>query len=343
MRNKHGIYLGVSPFHSSTVHLVRNPATVSITPRYHLVFDAKFSTVFSDGQFDPSIWTNLLSHGYKLHATVQLDSTGSIPILSDCIPFDAASTTLPSPEGTVPEEFVQPPTFHSPSSPKIPDDDKSTSLDSPISFDHADYLGSTPPSSSIEGAPPTDHPSLSPTEEVSSSTPAPRRYQRSTTGAPPDHLSILAYDAAHHIQRPPLPGSTQTVFHTNSGQKLPDVSREKIQNSYLANLQGSSLLTMCSTKHGTLHSFIAEHQQFLSYSIKGKPLVNYLNPAMLQSMINCTGTSTFTDGMNGPDSARFLRAMESEMSTLIDMDAFDVVKYLSKHKVISSVWVFKVK
>ena len=47
--------------------------------------------------------------------------------------------------------------------------------------------------------------------------------------------------------------------------------------------------------------------------------------------------------MNGLDSAGLLKAMESEMSTLIDMETFDVVKALSKHKVISSVWVFKVK
>ena len=94
---------------------------------------------------------------------------------------------------------------------------------------------------------------------------------------------------------------------------------------------------MYSTKLGTLHSFIAEHQQFLSYSIKGTPLVNYLNPAILQSMNNRTDTPTFTKAMNGSDSDGFLRAMESEMCTLIDVGTFDVVKCLSKHKVISSV------
>ena len=100
---------------------------------------------------------------------------------------------------------------------------------------------------------------------------------------------------------------------------------------------------MCSTNLGTLHSFIPEHQQFLSYSIKGTPLVNYLNPGIVQSMSNLTKTPTFTEAMNGPNSAGFLRAMEPEISTFIDMDTFDVVKRLSKHKVISSVWVLKVK
>lgn len=64
MRSQWGIYLGVSPYHRSTVHLVLNPATGSITPQYHIVFDDTLSTVFSNGQFDESKWTDLLSTGY---------------------------------------------------------------------------------------------------------------------------------------------------------------------------------------------------------------------------------------------------------------------------------------
>ena len=81
MRSKRGIYLEVSPFYLPTAHLVLNSATGSITPQYHLIFDDTFSIVFSDGQFDPSIWTYLLSHGYELHATVQPDSTGTVFLL----------------------------------------------------------------------------------------------------------------------------------------------------------------------------------------------------------------------------------------------------------------------
>ena len=56
------------------------------------------------------------------------------------------------------------------------------------------------------------------------------------------------------------------------------------------------------------------------HAIKGTPLVNYLNPAILQSLINRTDTTTFIEAMYGPDSAGFLKAMESEMATLIDME-----------------------
>ena len=60
MRSKRGIYLGVSKHHSSIVNLVLNPETGVISPQYHCVFDDIFSTVWSDGQFDPIIWDYLI-------------------------------------------------------------------------------------------------------------------------------------------------------------------------------------------------------------------------------------------------------------------------------------------
>ena len=47
--------------------------------------------------------------------------------------------------------------------------------------------------------------------------------------------------------------------------------------------------------------------------------------------------------MYGPDSTGFLKAMELETVTLIEMDTFSVISRTSKIKVISSVWAFKVK
>ena len=158
MRSKCGIYMGVWHLHPSTVQLVLDPATGSITPRYHLIFDDRFSTVFFDGQFDPSIWTNLLSNGYELHATVQPDSTGSITIPPDCIPFDVASKYLFSPEGVALNEAVQLQTIQPPNAPDVLDNDPTVS-DSPLFFDPADHLDPPSPLLLIEGATVTDHPS----------------------------------------------------------------------------------------------------------------------------------------------------------------------------------------
>ncbi|OEU11009.1 hypothetical protein FRACYDRAFT_193219, partial [Fragilariopsis cylindrus CCMP1102] len=59
MRSRRGIYLGVSKHHSTTVHLVLNPTTGDVSPQYHVLFDDYFSTVFSNGQFDPTVWESL--------------------------------------------------------------------------------------------------------------------------------------------------------------------------------------------------------------------------------------------------------------------------------------------
>ena len=44
-RSERHVYLGFSPFHASTVPLVLNPRTGSITPQYHCVFDDWFATL----------------------------------------------------------------------------------------------------------------------------------------------------------------------------------------------------------------------------------------------------------------------------------------------------------
>ena len=60
MRSRKGIYFRVSKHHSSTVNLILNPKTGVISPQYHCVFDEIFSTVWSNGQFDPVIWEYLV-------------------------------------------------------------------------------------------------------------------------------------------------------------------------------------------------------------------------------------------------------------------------------------------
>ena len=45
-------------------------------------------------------------------------------------------------------------------------------------------------------------------------------------------------------------------------------------------------------------------------------------------MANKADTPTFTEVMNGPDSAGFLKAMELEMTTLINMENLQTQDYL---------------
>ena len=70
-----GIYLGGSKIHSSTVHLILNLETGKVSPQYHIIFDNTFSTVYSDGKFDPDVWESFGCLNLDLH----VDATSTIP------------------------------------------------------------------------------------------------------------------------------------------------------------------------------------------------------------------------------------------------------------------------
>ena len=59
--------------------------------------------------------------------------------------------------------------------------------------------------------------------------------------------------------------------------------------------------------------------------------------------MNNDDTTNLTEAMNGPDSAGFIAAMEKEIETLIDMEAFVVVNKEPGMNVVSSVWAFRRK
>ena len=75
-RSRQGMFLGLSPKHSSDVPLILNLNTGSISPQFHVVFDDLFSTVMSIGIEDdaPDFWKTLLVDS---RLQVPLDTEGS--------------------------------------------------------------------------------------------------------------------------------------------------------------------------------------------------------------------------------------------------------------------------
>ena len=59
-RSKRGQFLGMSPLHASSVGLIQNLQTGSITPQYHVVYDDFFETVHSSADKEPDSWTELV-------------------------------------------------------------------------------------------------------------------------------------------------------------------------------------------------------------------------------------------------------------------------------------------
>jgi hypothetical protein len=69
-RSKRGVFLGLSPKHSSTVPLVLNLDTANIGAQFHVVFDDWFTSVTSENpeEFENGIWEDLfMSSRYKYH------------------------------------------------------------------------------------------------------------------------------------------------------------------------------------------------------------------------------------------------------------------------------------
>jgi len=84
-RSRLGMYLGISPGHSTTVGRVLNIDTGYVLPQYHLVFDELYHTVngeLSDESFDADLWNTLLTLQGLEKADDRTDVTG------DEIPFD---------------------------------------------------------------------------------------------------------------------------------------------------------------------------------------------------------------------------------------------------------------
>ena len=90
---------------SQLLTLFLNPETGVISPQYHCVFDDTFSTVWSDGQFDPIIWDYLIQQVDR-HFTIEPDSDGHVTLPNDFSPFapdiPACGGPIPQPSTTGP-------------------------------------------------------------------------------------------------------------------------------------------------------------------------------------------------------------------------------------------------
>ena len=79
-RSKRGQYMGASPMHASTVGLVRNLQTGTITPQFHCVYDDFFETVHADERAEPEEWPDLVRfHSFRS----EYDDADFVPELAD--------------------------------------------------------------------------------------------------------------------------------------------------------------------------------------------------------------------------------------------------------------------
>jgi hypothetical protein len=355
MRSRRGIYLGVSKHHSSTVHLILNPETGIISPQYHCIFDDTFSTIWSDGNFDPHVWQNLVEQ-IETHFSLKPDSNGSINLPPD---FTSFSQDIPSqdpintshqrhaaPTQQINDNLTIEPINNNNNPQDLPPEPQSPS--SPIVSRR--IFGSPPPTSI----------------DVSTPGAQPRRSTRSNLGQAPtildpsNHLATsyvksLSITPSQHycnVLGLKLPstsrgrttsqgGCTKTSYSIEK-QNLPKVQRHQLNSYFLTCLNWSKLLNVCHNNLTTLDAFACELQKNITYQ-NGYKLLEYFNPALLITVANKEDNPTLKEAMNSPDAAGFMKAMEIELDTLIQMEAFIIVDKKQWMNVVSSVWAFKRK
>jgi hypothetical protein len=327
-RSRRGVYLGVSRKHSTTVHLVLNLETGRVTPQYHVVFDDSFSTVFSNGAFNDDVWNSLVTSNVERHPDADT--------ASDAVPFTSQTTDVK--EGAIDTEHQ----VKSSSS----DDSTTATTDSTIPSVTIDESVSTPdpvpqvpkPLSFSPTGGPISVPEGARTPSILTRKPnkpvEPRRSSRTRS-----NIDRLTFDKLGGLAQCTLPKSTgpkQVTFKHNSN--APRIHRDKLNQQYLSSLNWDRLLHYCEDLKGTLAAFAVEHRKESIYN----KVVEYLNPALLITLANKEDNPTFKEAMASIDAAGFIKAMEIETRTLIDLDVFDVVPR-PQQKVISGVWAFKRK
>ena len=65
-RSRRGVYVGLSPHHSSLVGLVLNLSSRAITSCFHLASDELFSTVHCNDDEPPKVWNELVTSRLSL-------------------------------------------------------------------------------------------------------------------------------------------------------------------------------------------------------------------------------------------------------------------------------------
>jgi hypothetical protein len=361
MRSRRGIYLGVSKIHSSTVHLILNPETGVISPQYHCIFDDSFSTVWSDGNFDTNLWNNLVSQVESVdkHFSLEPNRDGTTALPPDFTPFAPDIISSETHHQDQPQAQLRN------NIPNNNNDELPTVI--PDTFPVTTQVPSSSPllSRRIFNPPSQPQPAPSTANIPSPTVSQPRRSTRSNFGDAPVRLDPSNHLATNYTNSsiPPseqycnalgitLPSSSRgrtisqggclKTSYTTEKQNLPKVKRNQLNSYFLTCLNWSQLINVCNTGLTTLDSFKCELQKNLTHE-NGLQLLEYFNPALLVAIANKDDNPTLKEAMNSPDAAGFLKAMEIEIDTLIQMEAFIVIDKQSWMNVVSSVWAFKRK
>ncbi|MHA7927723.1 MAG: hypothetical protein ACX936_21195, partial [Marinobacter sp.] len=350
-RSRRGLYLGYSPDHSSTVSRVLNLRTGHVSPQYHIVCDDHFSTVpvqeggqlIDPDSFNPDVWARLIETGYELHLdVVELrDDDGNLhlPPLNDDWLTDDERRLRRQRHAAIQarnrmrarQVRIQHPHPPNPGGNGNPDQ---AAPPPPLQIHDPFQLVENPPAPHVP--PPAVHDDDSDDSEF---VPGPAEDAEDQPQAP------------EGVPNPPPPQPTNRTrrqrrrrqFHGGDDEwQLSAMSRKfryaELNNQFLACLNWTKTVdALKSPNLARLWSSCLAEQDFDLETFE------WLHPLLLSTKANAEDNPSWDEAMNGPLADGYMKAAETEIETLEQMDVWDVVAREGWMNVIPGTWAFRCK
>ena len=317
-RSRIGMYVGISPHHSSTIGRILSLDTGAVSPQYHdiVVYDELFSSVFgmtTDSLFKKNEWQQLIRLEALERTHIDLDAdddTETDAIITDYFD-DFVSASTPPPPTSVPEgESTDAETYDT-----EPESDTETDSGSAVST-------SNPNGTSVD-------------EDRSEANEGVRtRYGRQVRPVPKYAGTFLGLTR-------PQPHRHPTFVHEQylaGGNPNRRMRIGTLNSSYIQGLEWSPVITDLKTVQAKQVLLTMLHE----YDIDNHTLEQW-HPMALAAKANDADTPNWNQAMNGPNADGFWEACRKELDTLVDMEVWDVVDREPWMSVIPTTWAFKIK
>ena len=311
-RSRVGVYLGVSPTHSSTVGRILHPSTGHISPQYHVIYDELFQTVpavldedTKNALFDPKIWESMLVLDGLEQAIDPTDIHGNeVPYQE----FFDDYCQLSDPDSPVPEGDA--------------DDD---TVDTATDDDET---------SESEGA------SVNEGEAVTIDPIAPKYVTRSGRRVNQNPRYAANYLAHHDMQPRPKRRPAHVHDRILAGGGNWNIHPAALVSQFIQTLDWSKSIAMLSTRRGRreLLDLTKDYDPDLETQEGWTP--NALSAKVDDAEAD---TLTFTEAMNHPEADGFWKAAKAELETLKKFCVWDEVQREPWMNVLPSVWAFRIK
>jgi hypothetical protein len=369
-RARRGLYVGVSPRHSTTVGRVLHLVTGNVSDQYHCVYDDHFSTVSSaeGGVFDPDTfsatsWSRLLDTGHERHVDIDMDARGNpIPLppldeewlsaaerhLRTQIRHQRRHHRVVWDATTIQRELPQPGLPPHPPPPQVVRENIDTGTDATgATTDAADAANDTDHVEEAEFGT-NDHEDDSDDDNEIYKLRSGKEvrigdndgFRKTRSGRrviPPDRLSANLAAEPPSYRKVGFPGENMEAYKCGR-DPTQKVRAGKLNQKYLNSLDWDRAVNIL--KGGTLGAMWAELEQHTDQEHNS---IEWMNPALFSVKANSDDNPTWNDAMGGENGEGYWQACIKEHETLLKRGVWEEVEKESWMNVLPSVWAFKCK